>query len=105
MSQQALNTAPLPSPDELLDLVFDISRRLTADTTRGREDLRHIFRDGRITLVPQPGGFYIAGSGVLPLVLLTTPPPRKTWEGGIQTLVARGRNAGTSATSREVARA
>ena len=31
---------------------------------RGAKKLRRIFRDGRITLVPQPGGFYIARSEV-----------------------------------------
>lgn len=36
-----------------------------------REELRRFFRDGRIDLVPQPGGFYVARSEILPLVLLT----------------------------------
>ena len=66
LEKQTLNTVPLPSPDELLDIVFDLNKRLTADTTRGREELRRIFRDGRITLVPQPGGFYIARSESAP---------------------------------------
>jgi len=59
--------------------VFDFEKRLTADITRGREELRRLFRDGRITLIPQPDGFYITRSEILPLVLLAnanvqTPP-------------------------------
>lgn len=64
----------LPTPDEMLRIVFDLERRLTADVTRGREELRRLFRDGRIDLIPQPDGLYIARSEILPLVLLTTPP-------------------------------
>lgn len=64
----------LPTPDEMLRIVFDLERRLTTDVTRGREELRRLFRDGRIDLIPQPDGFYIARSEILPLVLLTTPP-------------------------------
>lgn len=64
----------LPTPDEMLALVLDLQRRLAANPTRGREELRRLFRDGRIDLVPQPDGFYVARSEILPLVLLTTPP-------------------------------
>jgi hypothetical protein len=65
----------LPSPDELMGIVFELEKRLSADTTQAREELRRIFRDGKITLLPQPGGFYVARSEILPLVLLTLPPP------------------------------
>ena len=61
----------LPTPKEMVRIIFDLERRLLADVTRGREELRHFFRDGRIDLIPQPGGFYIARSEILPLVLLT----------------------------------
>jgi DNA invertase Pin-like site-specific DNA recombinase len=64
----------LPTPDEMLEIVLDLERRLNADPARGREELRRLFRDGRIDLIPQPDGFYIARSEILPLVLLTTPP-------------------------------
>ena len=56
-------------------LVFDLEARLLADVSRGREELRRLFRDGRIDLVPQPGGFYVARSEILPLVVLMLPPP------------------------------
>ena len=65
----------LPAPDDLYPIVFDLERRLTADVAAGREELRRLFRDGRITMLPQPGGFYVARSEILPLVLLTQPPP------------------------------
>jgi hypothetical protein len=67
----------LPAPDDLLEIVFDLEKRLRADPASGREELRRIFRDGRITLVPQPDGFYIARSEILPLVLLTPPAPQE----------------------------
>jgi hypothetical protein len=46
-----------------------------ADITRGREELRHFFQDGRIDLIPRPGGFYVARSQILPLVLLNRGDP------------------------------
>ena len=73
---ETLSATPikLPTPDEMLGIVFDLERRLTADVTRGREELRRLFRDGRIDLIPQRDGFYIARSEILPLVLLTKTP-------------------------------
>jgi hypothetical protein len=71
----------LPSPDDMLQTVFDLERRLMADPAKGRERLRTIFRDGRIDLVPQPDGFYVARSQILPMVLLTAPPPEVSLEG------------------------
>ena len=65
----------LPTPKEMLRLVFDLERRLMADVTKGREELRRFFRDGRIDLIPQPGGFYVARSEILPLVLLNRTSP------------------------------
>ncbi|HEY2404563.1 MAG TPA: hypothetical protein VGI10_01100 [Polyangiaceae bacterium] len=58
-----------------MDIVFTLEKRLNADTTQAREELRRIFRDGKITLLPRPAGFYVARSEILPMVLLTLPPP------------------------------
>jgi hypothetical protein len=82
----------LPTPDEMLGLAYALEARLAGDTVRGREELRELFKDGLITLVPQPGGYYVARSAVLPLVLITKPPPEETRGGGFgtQSLVARG---------------
>lgn len=74
LEKRAAAPIQIPTPDDLLRLAFDLERRLAADVGRGREELRHLFRDGTITLVPQAGGFYVARSEILPLVLLTTPP-------------------------------
>lgn len=68
----------LPTPKEMLRIVFDLERRLLADVTKGREELRRFFRGGRIDLIPQPGGFYIARSEILPLVLLNRLSPEET---------------------------
>ena len=81
LEKDAAAVIQLPAPEDLLQLVFDLEKRLLGDPVRGREELRRIFRDGRITLVPQPGGFYIARSEILPLVLLT-PPPSEGDQGG-----------------------
>jgi hypothetical protein len=62
----------LPTPKEMITIIFDLDRRLMVDATRGREELRRFFRDGRID---QPGRFYIARSEILPLVLLTQGEP------------------------------
>lgn len=82
---ERLSAAPikLPTPDAMVQMVFALERRLLADVTRGREELRRLFRDGRIDLIPQEGGFYIARSEILPLVLLTTPPSEANQGGRI----------------------
>jgi hypothetical protein len=78
-----MGPVPLPAPDELMEIVFDLEKRRQADPTRGREELRRIFRDGKITLFPEPGGFYVARSEILPLVLLSqTPAPSPGDQGG-----------------------
>jgi hypothetical protein len=90
LERDAAAVIQLPAPDDLLQLVFDLEKRLLGDVGRGREELRRIFRDGRITFVPQPGGFYIARSEILPLVLLT-PPPSEGDQGGRYTAVSCAR--------------
>jgi hypothetical protein len=77
LEKDATAVIELPAPEDLFELVFDLEKRLLADPARGREELRLIFRDGRITLVPQPDGFYVARSEILPLVLLTAPAPQE----------------------------
>lgn len=64
----------LPTPKQMTALIFDLERRLMADVSRGREELRRLFRDGKIKLDPQAGGYYVARSEILPLVLMTGPP-------------------------------
>jgi hypothetical protein len=60
----------------MIELALALEHRLLADVSRGREPLRRLFKDGRIDLIPQPGGFYIARSEILPLVVLMSPPPK-----------------------------
>lgn len=74
----------LPTPEKIIGIVFEMDRRLRADPTRGREELRQYFEDGRIDLIPQPGGFYIARSKLLPLVALMQPPSVANQGGRIQ---------------------
>jgi DNA invertase Pin-like site-specific DNA recombinase len=92
--RETVEPVPLPSQDEMLSLVFDLEARLSADTERGREELRRLFKDGQITLLPQPGRYYVARSEVLPLVLVSEPPALSASGSGTDLLVARGRYAG-----------
>jgi site-specific DNA recombinase len=93
VERQSVAPVALPTPDEMLGLAYALEARMAGDTVRGREELRELFKDGLIALVPQPGGYYVARSAVLPLVLITKPPPEETRGGGFgtQSLVARGR--------------
>ena len=71
----ALKVVRLPTVEEILALALDVTKRFEeSDIPRARELLRQFFRDGRIDLVPQPAGFYIARSEVLPLVTLIVTP-------------------------------
>ena len=38
----------------MITLVYQLEARLNADVTKGREELRLLFRGGRIDLLPQP---------------------------------------------------
>ena len=67
LEKDASAVIELPAPDDLFELVFDLEKRLLADPARGREELRLIFRDGRITLVPQ-GVVRVVISAVLAIV-------------------------------------
>ena len=64
-------------------IVFGEGVAMMTAGTQAREELRRIFRDGKITLLPQPGGFYVARSEILPLVLLTLPPPADSSSEGV----------------------
>lgn len=81
LEKETTAVVELPAPDDLFELLFDLEKRLLGDPVLGREELLRIFPDGRITLIPQPGGFYIARSEILPLLLLT-PPPSEGDQGG-----------------------
>jgi len=39
-----------------MGIVFELEKRLSADTTQARQELRRIFRDGKITLLPRRSG-------------------------------------------------
>lgn len=84
LEQASAGPIALPSPDDMVRLTLALERRLTSDVTKGREELRRLFKDGRIELLPQEGGFYVAKSELLPLVLLTAPPPEEAQGGGTQ---------------------
>lgn len=71
---QAEEPIPLPSPDELLERVFDLDARLAEDALRGREALRQLFHAGELRLVPQDNGVYLARAELLPLALFLQPP-------------------------------
>lgn len=74
-ASSATKPIKLPTPKDMVRVVFDLERRLLADVTKGREELRRLFRGGRIDLVPQPDGFYVARSEILPMILLIQNSP------------------------------
>jgi hypothetical protein len=82
VEKKALAPRSLPTPNEVVTIVAELEGRLRADPTRGREELRQYFADGRIELVPQPGRFYVARSKFLPLVPLTQTPSEAQGLGG-----------------------
>lgn len=71
LDAEATKPIPLPTPDELKALVGELEELLAADVLAGREALRVLLKDGVLVLEPQPEGFYIARSEVLPLMLMT----------------------------------
>ena len=90
--RETVEPVPLRSPDEMLSLVFDLEAQRSADAERGREELRRLFKDGQITLLPQRGRYYVARSEVLPLVLVSEPPALSASGPGTDLLVARACN-------------
>lgn len=61
----------LPTTEELLADVFDVEAAFRTNPTNGRALLSRYFKDGRIALEPQPEGYYLARTQLLPLVALT----------------------------------
>lgn len=97
LESRADSPIKLPTPDEVLQRVFDFEARLKDDVLAGREALRELLRDGQIRLRPDPSGVFIARSAILPLRLLLAPETTKPAEDdvqgrlGILRLVAGGR--------------
>lgn len=82
LEQKAWAPTSLPTPRDVVKIVASLQARFRTDPTRGREELRRYFEDGRIELVPQPGRFYIARSKFLPLVPLMQTPSEALGLGG-----------------------
>lgn len=86
LRRQAAVPVLLPTAKEVLSVVFDLEARLTQNIVAGREELRRLFQDGRIDLIPKAEGFYVARSKLLPLILLVQPPSEAS-QGGRYTAV------------------
>jgi hypothetical protein len=54
-----------PTVEEILGLSQDVSARIKDDPIAGRELLRHMLLDGKVTLTPNEDGSYTAGSMLL----------------------------------------
>jgi hypothetical protein len=68
---------------------------LVVDPTRGREELRRMFQDGKAMLKPQPDRIYLAEGTLYPLSIFSvrldaeTPKARDSWESsGLPALLA-----------------
>jgi site-specific DNA recombinase len=86
----------LPSPEQTVERALLFERMLLEDPTRGREELRKMFEDGKVLLRPQPEGFYLAEGKFFPLTLFSlrlapeTPKARDSGEStGLPALMDR----------------
>lgn len=82
LRRQSSTPVTLPHPKDVLRCVFDLEARLGQDIVSGREELRRLFENGRIDLVPEADGYYLARSRLAPLTLLMTPPSEAGSQGG-----------------------
>jgi hypothetical protein len=73
LKRQAAKPIQLPSPDELMEVAYNLEKLALADPALGREELRKMFDQGHIVLLPQPDGYYLAKSKIFPLVPLLDP--------------------------------
>jgi hypothetical protein len=82
----------LPTPDEVLQRVYDLKARIEQDPVGAREELKRYFADGKIKLDPRPDGVYVARWELLPVVLMvgTRRPAPGSSGGGPYTLVVAG---------------
>jgi hypothetical protein len=60
----------LPSPEDLLTRARDLERVIAAEPMRGRETLRGVLHDGKVTMFPQDDGSYVAEVGFQTLATL-----------------------------------
>jgi DNA invertase Pin-like site-specific DNA recombinase/Arc/MetJ-type ribon-helix-helix transcriptional regulator len=86
----------LPSPEQTVERATLFEKMLLEDPTRGREELRKMFEDGKVLLKPQPEGFYVAEGKFFPLTLFSlrlapeTPKARDSGEStGLPALMDR----------------
>ncbi|HEY3353169.1 MAG TPA: hypothetical protein VGQ83_07985 [Polyangia bacterium] len=69
----------LPTPEEIVELAFDLQARLAQDPEAGREWLRRILKGEKLVLEPQPDGVYVARGELLPLILLRAQTETAAW--------------------------
>ena len=72
-------TAELPSVEQVIGAFLDMNATLQTDVAAGRERLRQLFKDGKISLIPD-GDCYVAKAQISPFAPLVMPPrmPEKT---------------------------
>ena len=75
---QGRSTTPieLPSVGELAEAVIDLDRKIRGDVEAGREQLKRLFLDGRIEMLPTNGA-YVARSKVRALAMLAECLPKR----------------------------
>ncbi len=75
----------LPSPEAMMVAATDIATNCTKDPVGTRERLRGVLRDGRVVLLPQPDGTYMARFSLLPLAFTQNSSAVPKWlrDGGV----------------------
>jgi site-specific DNA recombinase len=76
----------LPSPGETIERAHLFEKMVVENPSRGREELRRMFHDGKVMLKPQPDRVYLAEGTLYPLGIFSvrldpeTPKARDSWE-------------------------
>ncbi len=81
LTRLASHPVRLPTPGEVLQRVNDLEARIDQDPAAAREELRHYFADGKITLVPQPDA-YLARWELLAVALVVETKRPASFSGG-----------------------
>lgn len=76
LERHAASPVKLPSPDEMVQRVYDLEAMVAVNPKAAQQALRRLFKDGRVILDPLPDKGYLVRTEILPLVLLGGPSPQ-----------------------------
>jgi hypothetical protein len=74
LKRQAAKPIHLPSPEELTDVAYNVEKLAVADPALGREELRKMFDQGHIALLPQPDTMQSGMASVIKRLVRSSAP-------------------------------